>query len=455
MRLFSCIIVTFLMSISLSPASIAQSGGTIFQDYCSTCHSSDLVSDNIITGSAIAPALAPYVERFDAAVFVTNIRNDRLLADPMRTFEGELSDAELRRVWQYITDVSRGETARIPRGETQEQRIKRQKCEAIKTRMNTPPPGPPGYYPPGHDRCTCGESGESFCNQEGTFGERIVPLTPVTYRYCKPWVWQSERDYYGNHCRTVQMVGDAAMNIPPPPLPQAPDKLKRAMKEQPFKDVLNRRSLQMQVPKPPVLPAQAEPEGPGPVPASAELRCRAGGNMRLEATRPTRMDWVPRWDRQRGVEIERGNGKPDMVDEHWAFIVYATLAPVGASRPPAGQCIWTSPNAHGLQLNKQNPLAIAIDMRVLSDDFPFERMTVQSGGRISLKTSNRNGISPEQPRRAAIEALAAILSGTGEFTARVMPSEKPAPFKGARVEHVGNNTLAFREPPTAREIGPY
>lgn len=453
MRLFSCIIFTFLTSIAFSPMSTAQSGGTIFQDYCSTCHASDLVSDNIITGNAVAPALGPYVEQFNAAVFVANIRNDRLLADPMRTFDGELTDAQLRRVWQYITDVSSGEVSRVPRGETQEQRQKREKCEAIKTRMDTPPEERRFYYPPGHDRCSCGDSGEEYCRRTGIFGETITPARPGDDRHCKPWVWQSERDYYANYCRTVQMVGDAAMSIAPPPLPQAPEKLKRAMKEQPFRDVLSRRPLQ--VPKTPATPAQTEPSNPGPVPASAELKCRAGGNMRLEATRPTRLDWVPRWSRQRGVEIERGNGEPDMVDEHWAFIVYATLAPVGASRPPAGQCIWTSPNAHGLQLNKQNPLAITIDMRVLSDDFPFDRMTVQSGGRISLNTSNRSGISSEQPRRAAIEALAAILSGTGEFTARVMPSEKPAPFKGARLEHVGNNTLSFREPPTAREIGPY
>ena len=324
MKLSISTIFIVLVWMNLGAISIAQSGGTVFQDYCSGCHASDLTSDNIVTGNAVAPALGPYVEQFSAAVFVANIRNDRLLAPPMRTFEGELSDDQLRGIWSYITGVTQGDLTRAPRSETPQQRQKREKCEAIKTRMDNPPDSSTYYYPPGHELCTCEEDGESYCRRTGLFGENIRPYRPGDDRHCKPWVWQSERDFYANYCRTVQMVGEVEMTIAPPPLPQASEKVRRAMKEQPLNRVLSKQRLKL--PKTPQnTPAPAtENSDPGPVPASAELRCRAGGNMRLEATRPTKLDWVPRWERRRGAEVERGGGKPDMRDEHWAFIVYAT-----------------------------------------------------------------------------------------------------------------------------------
>ena len=434
----------WLLALASGPV-MAQSGGTIFAENCSGCHARDLVSDKQATGNAIAPALGPYVQRFDADIFVQNIRNGRLLAPPMRTFEGELSDANLRSVWTYIHGVMEGEQARVPARESPEQRDRRERCEVIKTRMNATPDSPPDYYPPGHDKCDCGVSGADYCPDTDVWGNPTEPFRPRHLRYCKPWVLPSEREYYARYCQTVRMIDVVEMDLPPIPLQQAPSKLKKGAKTSSLPDRL--RPQEFKIP-------EAVTAARGPAPLTAELSCRAGPGMRLEATRPASLDWVPRWDRRRGIESQRGNGEPDMFDEHWRFTVHATLAAAGSSRPAAGECFWSAPNAYGLQINSDKPEPLAIDIRVLSDNFPFDRLTVNHGGAVDFNLRGRRNLSPENPTAAAIAALSTIRSGTGGFTVLVRASENPAPANGVIVEHVGNDTLSFREPPTGRIIGP-
>lgn len=409
----------------------AQSGSDVFGSVCAECHSSNFYDTQEIStdgGTCYAPPLARPVERLGEDGFLTRIRNGRFYCG-MNNFPG-LTDDEIRSVWRYINEAISENGPAIPEGETDEQRSKRIRCENTRYRMDNPPPEPPAYFPPDHSECSDGWP-------DG------VPYRPGPAGYfsqiCKPWISDEDRQWWAANCQTVRGVDVVDMTIPEIRA-QIPEKTRKALRERLPGGILSKREFEI-------------PEDvralQGPAPAVAELTCAAGGDMRIEATRPVALDWVRRWTPRQGIEVNRPNSEPNMYDEHWVFVIHAVLAPGGTREPAQGECVWSSPNPYGLRIGGAEPVPLAIDIRLLSDDFPFDRVTMTSGGLTSLTIRERRGLGPSIPLGAAIRAMSAIAFDNGRFTVPVRPSDNPAPSGGVIVEHIENDALSFREPATA------
>ena len=438
----------------------AQSGQAAFTQHCAECHSSDFRADldrPYRASPGAPPRLAHFVDRSDEERWLVRFYNGilydmplfvrdpvpaaELAANPTRNGRliKHLPESDARAIYQMIkaaleeTPPSFSASANA----SQAERIKVARCNKIKYRIENNPPPVPEYIPPGHEAC----DGDSLRRPDDT------PWRPSGW-HCKPWLTDEDRSWYQANCaaqtaQTQQMsVPTIQQTAPPASLPETIRDAARpggAIGEQIGRRIGDETPAAL-------VPDRTNAE-------VAELECRAGGSLYAKLVKPVAGDWEARWPARWG--IERGLSTGNLYDEHWKFEIRAQLHEPNTVTTSPGWCRWVGDFRYGLGNGAGPNRRIAIDLRILPQQLPFDQMAMAGGDDFVFTPMDHREAGRNTAARAAVDFFSAIRSGGGMVRLQVIHSDHGPLDDGTVVfEHPDNDYLGFRPEPQPREDGP-